>query len=81
MEKPKVGKKLFRVLTGVIIGSAVGSILGLTLAPKKGEETRQILKDKSMEMYLKSKEVLNDKKPKKGLFKRMAVRMLTGKKD
>ena len=79
MQKPKVGKKLFRVLTGVIIGSAVGSILGLTLAPKKGEETRQMIKDKSMEMYLKGKQALEGEK-KPGFIKRLLIGLMTRKK-
>jgi gas vesicle protein len=78
MEKPKVGRKIFRILTGVIIGSAVGSILGLTLAPKKGSDTRQYLKDKSMEVFLDSKKALEAKKM--GFFKRMLVKILTRKK-
>jgi gas vesicle protein len=78
MQKPKVGRKIFRVLTGVIIGSAVGSILGLTLAPKKGEETRQYLKDKSMEVFLESKKALEGKKM--GFFKSFLVKILTRKK-
>ena len=76
MKNPKVAKSVFRVLTGVVIGSAIGSILGLTLAPKKGEETRQYLKDKSMEIFLKSKEALQQDK-KMGFFKRLLVKLLT----
>jgi gas vesicle protein len=79
MQKPKVGKKLFRILTGVVIGSAIGSILGLTLAPNKGEDTRKYLKDKSMDVFLKSKEALESNK-KMGFFKRLLVKILTRKK-
>ncbi len=67
------------MLTGVIIGSAVGSILGLTLAPKKGEETRKYIKDKSMEVFLRSKEAIKDKE-KMGFCKRQLVKWLTKKK-
>ncbi len=79
MKKPKVKKTVFKMLTGMIIGSAVGSILGLTLAPKKGEETRKYLKDKSMEVFLRSKEAMKDKK-RMGFFKRQLVKWLTKKK-
>lgn len=78
MKKTKVGKKIFKVLTGVIVGSAVGSILGLTFAPKKGEDTRQYIKDKSMEIFLKSKQAADQKKM--GFLKRSLVRFLTRKK-
>lgn len=76
--KKKVGKKIFRVLTGAIVGSAVGSILGLTLAPKKGKETRKYIKDKSMDVFLKSKKAAKNKKM--GFVKRMIVKLLTRKK-
>jgi len=80
MKKPKVGKKIFRVLTGMVIGSAIGSILGLTLAPKKGEDTRKYIKDKSMEVFLNSKKSLEENGKKMGFFKRMLVKFLTRKK-
>lgn len=80
MKKPKVTKKVFRVLTGVIVGSAVGSILGLTLAPKKGTETRKYLKDKSMEVFLKSKKALEENDNNMGFLKRLMVKVLTRKK-
>lgn len=60
--KPKIGRSLFRILTGVVIGSAIGSILGLTLAPKEGAETRKIIKDKSMDLYLRTMDGLKTEK-------------------
>jgi len=80
MKKPKVAKGIFKILTGVVIGSAIGSILGLTLAPKKGSETRKYIKDKSMEVFLRSKEALNDNDSEMGFFKRLLVKLLTRKK-
>ena len=71
-------KGAFRILTGVVIGSAVGSILGLTLAPKKGDETRKYIKEQSMKVFLKSKEALKDEKM--GPLKRLLIKMLTSKK-
>ena len=34
-----------KIVMGAIIGTAIGSVIGLTVAPKKGEETRQVIKD------------------------------------
>ncbi|MBN2087813.1 YtxH domain-containing protein [Candidatus Peregrinibacteria bacterium] len=79
LKKPKVGKKIFKVLTGVVVGGAIGSILGLTLAPRKGKETRQYLRDKSLEMFLEGKAHLKQDK-KIGLFKRFIIKVLTPKK-
>ncbi len=53
----KITKRFDNLLTGVIIGGAVGSVLGLTLAPRKGSETRKIIKDKGMEVIEKGKEI------------------------
>lgn len=61
MEEPnppdkKITKKLDRLIMGVILGGAIGSVLGLTLAPRKGKETREIIKKKSHELIEKGKE-------------------------
>lgn len=77
MKKP--AKKVLRVLTGLVIGSAVGSILGLTLAPKKGEETRKYIMDKSMEVFLSGKKALEGDR-KMGFFRSLLVKWLTKKK-
>lgn len=81
MEKDKksLPKSFFKVLTGFVVGGAVGSILGLTLAPKKGKEMRQDIKDKSMEMFLKGKEKLKEDK-KIGFIKRMLIKVLKPKR-
>lgn len=53
----KITRKLDRLIMGVILGGAIGSVLGLTLAPRKGKETREIIKKKSHELIEKGKEV------------------------
>ncbi len=77
--KRKVGKGVLKILTGVVVGGAIGSILGLTLAPKKGKDTRKVLKDKSLEMFLKGKAQLKDEK-QIGTVKKTVIRILTKKK-
>jgi gas vesicle protein len=79
IKKPKVGKKLFKLLTGVIVGSAIGSILGLTLAPRKGKETREMLREKSLEMFLEGKAQIKEGK-KINPLKRWLINLLTPKK-
>lgn len=79
IKKPKVTRKIFKILTGVIVGSAVGSILGLTLAPKKGAETRKAIRDKSMEIFLRSRKAVSQDK-NIGAVKRVIIKVLTRKK-
>ena len=45
-----------KIIMGAIIGTAIGSALGLTFAPKKGIETREILKEKSKDAGSLTKE-------------------------
>lgn len=40
-----------KFLSGFIVGSAVGGVIGLLLAPASGEETRGMIVDKSDEIY------------------------------
>ncbi len=75
----KIGKRAFRLLTGVIVGGAIGSILGLTLAPKRGKETREYLRDRSMEMFLKGK-AEPQQEAKIPLLKKILIRLLAPKK-
>jgi len=78
MSNKNIVKKTSKILTGFIVGGAIGSILGLTLAPKKGKETREFLRDKSLEMFLDGKTFLkNDQKM--GFFKKTIIKLLTPK--
>ncbi len=53
----KITRRIDRLIMGIILGGAIGSVLGLTFAPRKGEETRKILKEKGQELLEKGKEV------------------------
>jgi gas vesicle protein len=61
-KKKKKKKKgmMDKVVMGAIVGGAIGSVVGMTVAPKKGEETRKYLKDKGTEVYQKGKEFLDE---------------------
>jgi gas vesicle protein len=59
--KKKKGKSTVdKIVMGAIIGTAVGSVLGLAVAPKKGEETREMIK----EQYKNRRELLEKGKEK-----------------
>ena len=49
-ENDKNKSALDKVIMGAIIGTAIGSALGMAAAPKKGNETRQIIKEKGKEV-------------------------------
>ena len=78
LKNKSVKKGVFKILTGVIVGGAIGSILGLTLAPRKGEESRRMLREKSMDMFLHGKAQMRESK-KVGLFKKTLIRLLAPK--
>ncbi len=79
LKKKKVGKGVFKLLTGVVVGGAIGSILGLTLAPQDGKKTRKAIRDKSLDMFLKGKTQLR-KDHEMGTVKRAVIKVLTPKK-
>ena len=85
-KKRNILGRFFRFLTAVIVGGAIGSILGLTLAPKRGQETREFLRDQGEELYQKSR-LLWTKRPPEGIqatpvspFKRILIKAFHLKK-
>ena len=53
-----------KFLAGFIIGGAVGALAGLLLAPKTGEETREMIAKTSSELYGKTEDSLKEIKEK-----------------
>jgi hypothetical protein len=64
-----------KLVMGAIIGVAVGSVVGMTIAPQKGSETRRMIADKGMEAINKGKEIgiriAEDRKVRKGFLRRL----------
>lgn len=67
-KKDKKGK-LDKVIMGAIIGGAIGSVLGASIAPKEGKETRKELvetakkvTEKSITIFQKVKNFVKRKK-------------------
>lgn len=58
----KIGSQIDKLVMGVILGGAIGSVLGLTLAPRKGKETREILKKKGEEFIRDHSETIKGAK-------------------
>lgn len=71
-EPEKKEKRIWdKVLMGAIIGGAIGSVLGATIAPKKGKETRKELEEMAK----------NAKGSSKIFFRRFKKMLRLGKKD
>lgn len=49
--------KIDKIIMGAIIGGAIGSVIGVTLAPKSGKETRKMLKEKGKDVFKKGEEL------------------------
>ncbi len=67
-EPEKKEGKFSRLFLGMIVGGAVGSVLGATLSDEKN---RKFIKEKSVEVYEKGKEFVEEK---------MTPEFITGKK-
>jgi len=57
-----IGGKIDKLIMGVILGGAIGSVLGLTLAPRKGKETREIIKKKGQQFVRDHRETFQSAK-------------------
>lgn len=77
----KKDSKVNKFLVGVLIGSAVGSILGLTMAPKSGKETREDIAKGTRETVDKIKDIVEKRSQKKTGFWHFLNRLFTGKKS
>lgn len=49
-----------KFLAGFIVGGAIGAITGILLAPKSGEETRQLLADTSKDVLRRADETVKE---------------------
>lgn len=59
MEEKKKKSRIFdKILMGAIIGGAIGSVVGASLAPKKGKETRREIVDAAKQATKKSVNIL-----------------------
>jgi gas vesicle protein len=63
-----------KVVMGAIIGTAIGSVIGLTVAPKKGEETRKMIKER----YSKRGELTEDHKEDIDEIKKLTKETVSG---
>lgn len=78
-EKKK--SKIDKLIMGAILGGAIGSVVGMSIAPKKGKETREYLSQKGQELFKKGQEISekirnpNEKNPaqdsNRGFFKKI----------
>lgn len=72
MDDKKISKKFDTIIMGAIIGGAIGSVLGVTFAPKSGKETRKFLIEKGKQILEKNQSETSDataKAPSKSIVK------------
>lgn len=93
-EPEKKKSKIDKLVMGAIVGGAIGSIIGMSIAPQKGKDTREYIAQKGKDALEKGKEVthqlqlkLEEEKDllsekammKKGLFARMKDKLFRRK--
>jgi gas vesicle protein len=66
MEESMSGSKFWDFLTGILVGGAVGYTVALLNAPRPGEETRQLLTEKSRDLRNKAVETVQTTVDKTG---------------
>lgn len=49
-----------KIVSALVIGAAIGGILGVLLAPKKGSKTRKLISEKTDDLGNLAKEKLHD---------------------
>ena len=59
-KKKKKKKLVDRIVMGIIIGGAVGSVIGLS----KNKKAKKFIKDKGEDIYAKGKDIIEDIKDK-----------------
>lgn len=58
--KEKKQGGLDKILLGIVLGGAIGSVLGIGLAPKKGSDTRKLISKKANQFYKDAKEAVQE---------------------
>ncbi|MDH4207347.1 MAG: YtxH domain-containing protein [Anaerolineae bacterium] len=53
-------KGLIGLLTGFVLGGIVGLLVGILLAPQSGEETRDVLREKGIELKSRAEELTDE---------------------
>lgn len=52
----KKKSKIDKLIMGAIVGGAVGSVIGMSIAPQKGKETREMIAQKGKELIKKGQD-------------------------
>jgi gas vesicle protein len=53
-------KAMVGFLTGLVVGCATGLVLGILLAPQSGEETRELLREKGIELKSRAEDLTEE---------------------
>lgn len=78
-KKKKKKGMMEKVVMGAIVGGAIGSVVGMTVAPKKGEETRKYLKEQGARFIDEHEDNIKDVKKQGGKIWRFLKKRLRKK--
>lgn len=59
-EQKPTGSGVGKLLAGILIGGAIGSILGLALSPHDGKKNRKIMQEKAEEAAKLGQKILEE---------------------
>lgn len=59
-QEQKKQSSLDKILMGVVVGGAIGSVLGVGLAPKKGSDTRKQIGKRASKLFESAKEIVSE---------------------
>lgn len=59
-EPKKKQSSLDKILMGMVVGGAIGSVLGIGLAPKKGADTRKQIGKQAGKLFESAKEIVSE---------------------
>ncbi len=81
LPEPKKKRGVSGLITTLVIGGAIGSVLGLAFAPQRGSKTRKVLKEKADVAVKEGKKFLKEHEKEIDQIKTGGLEILSDLKD